>query len=321
MPCRSDICRIFPDWFACPGGAIKQSDTARSTVRSGEYRLGREMSAMSLEAAQASPADASGAAAARPAGPHILLTLAEAQRAMLEAGSMLTLGPLMRALPKGDGHAVMVLPGFMATDQSTALFRRHLTRLGYRSRPWAFGRNRGPRDDLMAQMVSAVARLADETGGPVSLVGQSLGGIYAREISRVIPEQVRQVISLGSPFGSADGGGTNPGVARLFELSTGKSAAAARAEQGFTDMAEPPPVPSTAIFSKTDGIASWRICLEREAATTDNVEIIGSHCGMAFNPAVLWVVADRLAQAANHWRRFARTGSRRYLFPGPVFAS
>lgn len=240
---------------------------------------------------------------------------------MFEAGSMLTLGPLMRALPRGDGHAVMVLPGFMATDQSTALFRRHLGRLGYRSRPWGFGRNRGPRGDLMAQMVVAVSQLADETGEAVSLVGQSLGGIYAREISRVVPDQVRQVISLGSPFGTVDGGGTNPGVARLFELSTGKSAAEARAEHGFEAMSEPPPVPSTAIFSKTDGIASWRICLEREAATTDNVEIIGSHCGMAFNPTVLWVVADRLAQPANGWRRFARTGRRRYLFPGPVFAS
>lgn len=240
---------------------------------------------------------------------------------MLEAGSLLTLGPLMRALPRGDGHPVMVLPGFMATDQSTALFRRHLNRLGYRSRPWGFGRNRGPRDDLMAQMVAAVTRLADDSGEAVSLVGQSLGGIYAREISRVIPARVRQVISLGSPFGTVDGAGTNPGVARLFELSTGKSAAEARAEQGFEDMAAPPPVPSTAIFSKTDGIASWRICLERDHPTTDNVEIIGSHCGMAFNPLVLWVVADRLAQAAGQWQRFARTGPRRYLFPGPVFAS
>lgn len=278
------------------------------------------MNAMSMGVAQVGPDAGSGRSAPRRNGPHILLTLAEAQRAMFEAGSLLTLGPLMRALPKGDGHAVMVLPGFMATDQSTALFRRHLKRLGYCSRPWGFGRNRGPRGDLMAQMVDAVSRLADETGDAVSLVGQSLGGIYAREISRAIPERVRQVISLGSPFGSADGGGTNPGVARLFELSTGKSAAEARAEQGFSDMSEPPPVPSTAIFSKTDGIASWRVCLEREAATTDNVEIIGSHCGMAFNPAVLWVVADRLAQAASGWRRFDRSGSRRYLFPGPVFA-
>lgn len=278
------------------------------------------MSAMSMGRAQVDPDPDSRQAATRRSGPHMLLTLAEAHRAMLEAGSLLTLGPLMKALPKGDGHGVMVLPGFMATDQSTALFRRHLKRLGYHSRPWGFGRNRGPRGDLMAQMVDAVSRLADETGAAVSLVGQSLGGIYAREISRVIPGQVRQVISLGSPFGSADGAGTTPGVARLFELSTGKTAAEARAEQGFSDMSEPPPVPSTAIFSKTDGIAAWRICLEREAATTDNVEIIGSHCGMAFNPAVLWVVADRLAQAADDWRPFARTGSRRYLFPGPVFA-
>ncbi len=278
------------------------------------------MSAMSLGSAQVQPAVGNGQPLAPQFKPHMLLTLAEAQRAMFEAGSMLTLGPLMRTLPRGDGHGVVVFPGFMATDQSTALFRRQLSRLGYLSLPWGFGRNRGPRGNLMAQMVDAVARLADETGEAVSLVGQSLGGIYAREISRLIPDQVRQVISLGSPFGTIDGEGTHPGVARLFELSTGKSAAEARAEHGFGDIGEPPPVPSTAVFSKTDGIASWRICLEREAPTTDNVEIIGSHCGMAFNPVVLWVVADRLAQAAHSWRRFARTGVRRYLFPGPVFA-
>lgn len=278
------------------------------------------MSALTLGPAQMDSSVGSPQPAARQSSPHFLLTLAEAQRAMLEAGTLLTLGPLMRTLPRGDGHGVMVLPGFMATDQSTALFRRHLNRLGYHSRPWGLGRNRGPRGDLMSEMVTAVARLADETGEAVSLVGQSLGGIYAREISRAIPDQVRQVISLGSPFGTVAGGGTNPGVARLFELSTGKSAAEAQAEVGFADMSEPPPVPSTAIFSKTDGIASWRVCLERDAPTTDNVEIIGSHCGMAFNPVVLWVVADRLAQAANGWQRFARTGTRRYLFPGPVFA-
>lgn len=253
-------------------------------------------------------------------GPHLLLTLAEAQRTLLEVSSMVTLGPLLTGLPRGDGHPVMVLPGFMASDQSTALFRRHLKRLDYDPHPWSFGRNLGPRGSLMEDMVDAVKRLADARGAPVSLIGQSLGGIYAREISRVVPDEVRQVISLGSPFGTEDGGGTNPGVARLFEMSTGRSAAQAREEYGFADMQAPPPVPSTAIFSKTDGIAHWRICIERDAPMTDNVEIIGSHCGMAFNPVVLCVVADRLAQPAGRWQRFARSGWRRYLFPGPIFA-
>lgn len=256
----------------------------------------------------------------RESAPALIWTLAEAQRAMFEASAMLTIGPLLRQLPSGDGHPVMVLPGFMASDQSTALLRRHLRRLGYQAWAWGLGRNRGPRGDLMQQMVDAVARLADDSGQAVSLLGQSLGGIYAREISRAIPDQVRQVISLGSPFGTVDGAGTHPGVARLFEWSTGRSAAEARMEHGFGDMAAPPPVPSTAIFSRSDGIAHWRICIERDTPTTDNVEIIGSHCGMAFNPVALWVIADRLAQDADGWQRFARCGARRYVFPGPVFA-
>lgn len=273
------------------------------------------MNDMSLDPTQVRPA-----AKSRTAGPHLLLTLAEAQRALLEASSMVTLSPLMRTLPRGDGHGVMVLPGFMATDQSTALFRRHLRRLDYQALPWNFGRNLGPRGSLMEDMVGSVKRLADSTGAAVSLIGQSLGGIYAREIARVIPAEVRQVISLGSPFGTMDGNGTNPGVARLFELSTGRSAAEARREHGFTDMQAPPPVPSTAIFSKSDGIAHWRICIERDTPTTDNVEIVGSHCGMAFNPIVLWVTANRLAQPAAQWGRLARSGLARYLFPEPPFA-
>ena len=259
-------------------------------------------------------------AAFRDAAPSFLLTLAEAQRALFEAASLLTLQPLLGRLPRGDGHPVMVLPGFMATDQSTAVFRGQLGRLGYDVRPWGLGRNLGPRGDLLEVMIDATVALAAERGRPVSLVGQSLGGIYAREVARRSPDSVRQVITLGSPFGTMGGGGTNSGVARLFQMSTGRSPAQARREYGFGDLREPPPVPSTAIFSRTDGIAHWRICIERDTPTTDNVEIVGSHCGMAFNPIVLWVTANRLAQPAAQWGRLARSGLARYLFPEPPFA-
>jgi pimeloyl-ACP methyl ester carboxylesterase len=251
--------------------------------------------------------------------PNLLYTLTEGYRAMLEASTLVGLGPVLGTLPRGDGHPVLVLPGFMASDQSTGLLRRWLDRLGYRTHPWTFGRNLGPRGDLVERMVRRINELADVHGRRVSIVGQSLGGIYARELSRLVPERVRQVVTLGSPFGAVDGG-TNPGIGRLFEISTGKTRAELRAEGLFTDLQAPPPVPSTAVYSRTDGIAHWRVCLEQDTPTTDNVEIPGSHCGMAFNPAALWVVADRLAQADGTWARFERRGAARYLFPSPAFA-
>ena len=252
--------------------------------------------------------------------PSILLTLAEGYRAALEAASLFGAGPLLSTLPRGDGHPVLVLPGFMASDQSTGILRRWLGRLGYPAHPWTFGRNLGPRGDLVERMVRRTLELADAYGQPLSLVGQSLGGIYAREISRQAPGAVRQIITLGSPFGALESGGTNPGVSRLFESSTGKTRAELAEENLFVEMREPPPVPCTAVFSKTDGIAHWQVCIERDAPHTDNVEIVGSHCGMGFNPVVLWIVADRLAQARGDWQRFDRSGLRGYVVPPPVFA-
>ncbi|MEE2892687.1 MAG: alpha/beta hydrolase [Pseudomonadota bacterium] len=252
--------------------------------------------------------------------PNLLFTLAEGYRAVWEAASLVSTGPLLNALPRGDGHPVMVLPGFMASDQSTGLLRRWLARLDYPAHPWTFGRNLGPRDDLLERMLHRVRELADAYGQPISLIGQSLGGIYARELARNDPEAVRQVITLGSPFGALEGGGTNSGVSRLFESSTGKTRAEMAAEHIFSDMLVPPPVPCTAIFSKSDGIAHWKVCIERDAPHVDNVEIFGSHCGMGFNPVVIWIIADRLAQAADDWTRFDRSGARAYVVPPPVFA-
>ena len=265
------------------------------------------------------------------APPSMLLAFTEPQRAWCEMTALLAASPLMFGsgalasallrLPRGDGHTVYVLPGFMAGDQSTLVLRRFLQARGYVAEPWGFGRNLGPRGRLREAMQARIEQLFEEGGKrKVSLLGWSLGGIYARELARRQPEHVRQVITLGSPFGSGTGAGTNPQVARLFESINGESRERIAADF-LSEAAAPPPVPTTSIYSRSDGVAAWQVCLEKQAAHTDNVEIVASHIGMGFNPAVFYVVADRLGLADGAWRPFDRSGWRSLLFPAARFAA
>jgi len=251
--------------------------------------------------------------------PSTLLALSEGWRALLEASSLLPTLPLLNRLPRGDGHPVYVLPGFMADSQSTGMLRRWLDRLGYNAIPWGFGRNLGPRGNLQERLVQTVANIARHYGQPVSLIGQSLGGVFAREIAKALPGQVRQIITLGSPFGQTVVNGTYPAVLRLFELATGEDIGSVR--ERLSDLPNPPPVPCTAIFSRTDGIAHWKTCIEQERPTTDNVEVVASHCGMGFNPVIYYVIADRLSLPHGAWQRFDRGGWRSLVYPNAVFAA
>lgn len=242
--------------------------------------------------------------------PHPVLALSEPVRAAAEASTLLWTRQLLRRAPSGDGHPVLVLPGFMASDVSTRTLRRFLKDRGYRAHPWKLGRNLGPVGDLEEQMERRVNELADRYGCRVSLVGWSLGGIYARELARRLPDRVRQVITLGSPFASA-GNGSN--AVWLYDQVTGERVRL-RGESFFSQMIQPPPAPSTAIFSKSDGVAAWKTCIEVTSDTTDNIEVVGSHCGLGFNPVVLYAIADRLAQAEGGWIKFDRRGWRRLFY-------
>lgn len=154
--------------------------------------------------------------------------------------------------------------------------------------------------------------IRQETGEKLSLIGWSLGGIMAREAARNDPDGVRQVISLGSPF-AGDPRATN--AWHLFQLVTGQRIDSPELVQRLERSCLPPPVPSTAIFSKSDGVAAWQICREAEAEFTDNIEVHGSHCGLVVNPAVLYAIADRLAQPAENWKLFDRSGWRAAFYP------
>src|SRR5215472_5189960 len=207
-------------------------------------------------------------------------------RALLELAALLPAYPFLRRAPSGDGHPVLVLPGFMAGDFSTRTLRRFLRDKGYMAHGWKLGRNRGPNAEVMAAMVARVQNLHARRGRTVSLIGWSLGGIYARE--------------LASPFRDLD-------AVNVPRFLSGR----ARRRTHVRDDAllrarlrEPLPVPTTAIVSRTDAIASWQSCCTEAGPFSENLEVESSHLGIGHHPVVLLTIADRLAQPEDAWKPF-----------------
>ena len=247
------------------------------------------------------------ASSARP--PSLILTLTEG-RAVFELGWFVALRRAMRRLPKGDGHPVLVLPGFLAGDGSTAPMRGLLKDLGYKVYGWDMGRNLRFNTEREQQLHALLNRVHDECREPVSLIGWSLGGVFAREMAKQSPDKVRQVISLGSPI-SSDRGYTN--ARHLFERINGKQPEPM--QQGrFESLEEAPPVPTTSILSRTDGIVAWRASVQKPGPQAETLEVLASHCGLGVNPMVMYAIADRLAQPAGEWRPFDRSGWRSMVY-------
>ncbi|MDE1935704.1 triacylglycerol lipase [Bradyrhizobium sp.] len=233
-------------------------------------------------------------------------------RAIHEFGAFLGALPLLSLSPRGDGHPVLVLPGLVASDVSTRPLRSFLKSKGYAVSGWRQGRNLGLRHGVQEAMVDLVHELCDIHGRKISLVGWSLGGLYARQLAKMMPEQVRSVITLGSPF-SGHPRATN--AWRVYELASGRRADEDHRFGG--SLSEPPPVPTTAIFSRTDGICAWQGCMEKSSPIAESIEVESSHCGMGHHPAVVYAVADRLAQAEGQWTPFDRSGWRSLIYPDP----
>ena len=235
--------------------------------------------------------------------PHWSLALTEAPRVLMEFAS-LTLGkPLLRKLPRGDGHGVMVIPGFMGDDALNQSLVNFLNELGYRASGWQMGRNLGPSSFSAEVLRVRLERLGRAGGGKVSLIGHSLGGIYAREIARKEPGTIRQVISLGTPFGKGRDTGNN--ASRLYKRLNPKGRTDQQPRTHREDIAIAPPVPTTSIYTRGDGIVNWRTAIQtKDHHQTQNIEVIGSHCGLTLNPAVWYILADRLQQDEHSWQPF-----------------
>lgn len=235
--------------------------------------------------------------------PGLGMLLAEA-RGIFELNASLLLSPLLLRAPRGDGHPVLALPGFLASDLSMAPMRRYLSELGYDSYGWEMGRNVGGVSRMRAALRDRLAEIHDATRRKVSIVGWSLGGVYARHLALQAPELVRYVITLGSPFAN-DVTATN--ATRLYEALSGERVTADPELRKV--IAGDLPVPTTSIYSRADGIVNWRTCLLRPSDTAENIEVhLASHVGLGVNPAALWAVADRLAQSEGQFRQFDRSG-------------
>ncbi|MFT5572165.1 MAG: hypothetical protein ACI9FR_001086 [Cryomorphaceae bacterium] len=235
-------------------------------------------------------------------------------RAVFEWQSFYLLRGLLKRLPKGDGHPVIVFPGFGGSDNSTAPMRGLLDELGYKTRGWGLGSNIVFDESLEAEMVSLVRHIYQEEQCKVSLVGWSLGGLFAREVAKACPEAVRCVVSLGSPI-SGDSDHSN--AHKLFEAINGHMAESQKIT--FQELNTAPPVPTSSIYSRTDGIVAWEGSVQKDAVNTntENIEVPASHLGIGVNPIAMIALADRLSQPDGQWQPFKRSGLKGLLFKQP----
>ncbi len=243
--------------------------------------------------------------------PSMFWTMLEG-RSMLEFGSFISLRLLMKYLPKGDGHPVIVYPGFLASAASTRPMRGLLRDLGYHVYDWGMGRNLTFNADREAEMHAFVEKIQHRHKQKVSLIGWSLGGVYVREIAKIHPDLVRQVISLGSPItGPRHAARARP----VFEALNGKPTPETR--ERLRHLHEVPPVPSTSIYTKTDGIVHWEGSVQDDAPEAENIQVPASHLGLGVNPLVMFILANRLAQNEGSWAPFEMSGLKSLVFKAP----
>ena len=236
--------------------------------------------------------------------PSMFWLLTEPGRALAELGMLYSYNSLYKNEKKGDGHTVMIIPGFMSTKTSTGVLREFIGNLGYNVVDWGLGRNLG-KVEYTELLLETLDELYIKEGQPISLIGWSLGGVIARQIAKERPELVRQVITLGSPFG----GITEPNNATwMYSIITNGKTPRDIDQDLLANFPLPAAVPTTAIYSKEDGIVPWKACMEIEDEIHQNIQVRGSHIGLGVNHSVLSIIADRLQYTKKDWRYFKPKG-------------
>ena len=234
-------------------------------------------------------------------------------RALLEAAALPWSLPLLMSAPRGDGHPVLLLPGFMGSEASMVALEVFLRHQGYAVETWGLGRNVGFHARHATALEQKIRHLHHQTGRKVSLVGWSLGGVFALYGAHQVPECVRSVVTLGSPVSVDPEGSASPpfikAVYRLIAHPMGPAAHTMQPRAKKLRERQALPMPMSCLYSLGDGVVPpQEATIEGDPGRHENIRVPGSHIGLAFNALVLWIVADRLSQAEGAWQPFQPQG-------------
>ncbi len=206
-------------------------------------------------------------------------------------------------VPHGKGDAVVPVPGFMGTDDYLFEMRGWLKRIGYRPYRSEIGQNADCLDALSVRLIATLETAREETGRPAHLVGHSLGGILSRTVAILRPDLVASITTMGSPV---RGVRSHPTVMKMGDRVKDRIQSSDQADPecfggecrcAFVQAANssfPEQVPEIAIYTKTDGVVEWRY--SRHADPRRDIEVQGTHCGLAFNPMAYYHLARFLAR-------------------------
>lgn len=247
--------------------------------------------------------------------PKLRYSIMELGRVILEIGATGLCGPLLRKVPKGDGHSIITIPGFMGADGSTAMLRRFLNDMGYKAMPWGLGRNASEvKSERLEDFIEHRARTEDliatqvereylASGRKVTLIGWSLGGLYAVALAHRYPQWIRQVITLGTPYGDPRGTALYGVMARLNESGESVDEETLHQWVEFTYRGGELRVPVLALYSESDGIVGSGIArCQGDPRWVTNMAVVASHVGFPFNPLVFAVIGNHLVAPDQRWR-------------------
>jgi len=234
-------------------------------------------------------------------------------RAIFELASLPYSLPMLMHAPMGDGHPVLLLPGFMGSEGSLLALELFLRSRGYQVQSWGLGRNVGFRPGYASAIEQKIRYLHHESGRKVSLLGWSLGGVFALYGAHQASECVRNVVTMGSPISVDASGNAVPSLLKaLYRLVAHPMGSAAHSMQPRAKTLrerKPLPLPVSCLYSLSDGVVPpQEATIEGDPALQENVRVWGSHMGLGFNPLVLQIVADRLAQPEGNWRPYSPSG-------------
>ena len=245
-------------------------------------------------------------------GPNLLFQLAE-WRAVLEMAALPWALPCLMTTPRGDGHPVLLLPGFMGNERTLAVLKWFLAERGYDVHTWGFGRNVGFRSRHAQAVEQKIRYMHHVSGRKVSLVGWSLGGSFALYGAHQAPQCVRTVITMGSPLSLGVEGSRSPTLIKTLYRWIGHPLGpdVHLMQPRVKKLRERTlvTVPTSCLYSLSDGVVPpQEATLGGEPGRHENIRVSSSHMGLGFNPMVLAIVAERLAQPEGNWQPFSPQG-------------